>query len=218
MRAHFDEQLNQLNIMLTEMGALVETAISRSVYALEHSDRDLAQKTIMYDKHIDDKEQLIESLCLRLLLQQQPVAKDLRLISAALKMITDLERIGDQAADIAEITMHLQNPHEINKIEHVHGMATEAIRMVTDSIDAFVRKDLELAKAVVLRDDNVDNIFVEIRKKLVSLLKEDSDDVDAVLDYLMVAKYFERIGDHATNVAEWVIFSITGEHELVKSE
>ncbi len=214
MRAYFDEQLQRLNTMLTEMGALVETAISRSVYALEHGDQEFVKQAIVFDKQIDEKEQAIEALCLRLLLQQQPVASDLRLISAALKMITDMERIGDQAADIAEITSHLaQNGGtKVWNSAHIHKMAVETIGMVTDSIDAFVRKDLELANAVVKRDDIVDDLFLVVRADLISMINENPIDGEQALDFLMITKYFERIGDHATNIAEWVIFSITGEH------
>ncbi len=214
MRAYFDQQLERLNTMLTEMGALVETAISRAVYALEHGDREFARQAIQFDKQIDEKEQTIEALCLRLLLQQQPVAGDLRVISSALKMITDMERIGDQAADIAEITSHLAESGNVQvwNSAHIHRMAVETIGMVTESIDAFVRKDLELAKAVVKRDDIVDDLFVAVRADLISMINQSPADGEQALDYLMITKYFERIGDHATNIAEWVIFSITGEH------
>ncbi len=212
MRNKFDQQLLQLNNMLIEMGGLIETAINDAVEALKKQDIELARKAMYFDAEIDQKEKDIESLCLKLLLQQQPVAKDLRLISAALKMITDMERIGDQSADIAEITIQLCDTPYIKKLEHIPQMATASIKMVTDSIDAFVKKDLSLAKSVIDYDDVVDELFDTIKNDLIKLILADKNNGEQAIDLLMVAKYFERIGDHAVNIAEWVVFSITGKH------
>jgi len=213
MRSRFEEQLGQLNNMLIEMGALIETAIALATQALREQDVELAKKAIVYEQEIDRKEKDIEALCLKLLLQQQPIAKDLRLISSALKMITDMERIGDQAADIAEIAIILAKTPLIKKLEHIPQMAVAAVKMVSDSIDAFVKKDLELAKAVIKYDDLVDDLFDKVRFDLIELIRADSANGVQALDLMMIAKYFERIGDHATNIAEWVVFSITGRHE-----
>jgi len=210
MRNKFDEQLARLNDMLIEMGALIETAISMAVKALEDRDAKLAQKAIAFDDEVDQKEKDIEALCLKLLLQQQPVARDLRLISAALKMITDMERIGDQAADIAALAVKLADTPRGNA--HIPQMAAATAKMVTDSIDAFVKKDLELAKAVIRSDEAVNALFRAVQGDLILLLRENSGDSERAINLLMVAKYFERIGDHAKNIAEWVVFSITGEH------
>ena len=212
MRNRFASQLEQLNNELIKMGSLVEYAIDSAVKALIGQDREQAQKVIEFDMEIDHKEKDIESFCLKLLLQQQPVARDLRQISSALKMITDMERIGDQAADISELTILLADSIYIKKLEHIPQMAQETIKMVTDSIDAFVRKDLEKAQAVVEADDLVDELFNEVKRDLIKLIHSNVDNGDQAMDFLMIAKYFERIGDHATNIAEWVIFSITGTH------
>lgn len=211
MRKTFDQQLATLNNMLIEMGALIETAIANSVTALKNLDIELANKVISGDNDIDEMETNIEQLTIKLLLQQQPVASDLRLISAALKMITDMERIGDQAADIAEITTFLAKLPGI-KIDHITQMAEATSRMVTQSIDAFVKKDLALAQEVKEMDDIVDELFQMIRNDIITHLKSDHADSEQAMDLLMIAKYFERIGDHAENIAEWVEFSIMGKH------
>ena len=210
MRNKFDAQLSKLGDMLIEMGALIETAIAMAVKALQEQDVQLAQKAIAFDDEVDQKEKDIEALCLKLLLQQQPVARDLRLISAALKMITDMERIGDQAADIAAIVMKLDGTPRSN--EHIPKMAAATAKMVTDSIDAFVKKDLDLAQAVIKSDEAVNELYRAVRHDLIQHLRGDREDGEQALDLLMVAKYFERIGDHAKNIAEWVVFSITGVH------
>lgn len=215
MRNRFDKQLEQLNVMLIQMGSLIEIAINGAVNGLINQDKDQAKKAAMAEQEVDLKEREIEDLCLKLLLQQQPVARDLRLISAALKMITDMERIGDQAADISEITVYLSQDPYIKKLETIPKMAEMTIQMVTGSIDAFVKKDLELAHSVVEADDIVDDYFVVIKNDLIELIHENADNGSQAMDLLMVAKYFERIGDHAVNIAEWVIFSITGEHKDV---
>ena len=211
MRNRFDTQLLELNNELIAMGALCENAIASSVKALLSEDVKLAASAIRIDQEIDRKEREIESMCLKLLLQQQPVASDLRLISAVLKMITDIERIGDQASDIAEIVTYLPKISGHNK--HIEEMAQATIKMVTDSLDAFVRRDLSLAWSVIEYDDVVDNLFTECKKDLIAEIAQNPDDGERVLDILMIAKYLERIGDHATNIAEWVEFSITGTHK-----
>jgi len=213
MRSKFDEQLSQLNNMLIEMGTLIETAIALATQALREQDIRLAKKVVEYDQEIDQKEQDVEALCLKLLLRQQPVARDLRLVSSALKMITDMERIGDQAADIAEITIMLAGTPYVKKLEHIPQMAQATVKMVTDSIDAFVKKNLELARSVIEYDDVVDDLFVAVRSDLIELIRADIAYGEQAMDLLMIAKYFERIGDHAVNIAEWVVFSITGRHE-----
>jgi len=210
MRNKFDEQLIQLNDMLIEMGALIETAIGLAIQAMKEQNAVLAKKAIAFDHDVDQKEKDIEALCLKLLLQQQPVASDLRLISAALKMITDMERIGDQAADISEITLMLAGTPYIKKLEYIPQMASATVKMVTDSIDAFVKKDLSIAETVIKYDDVVDELFDEVKFDLIELIRADSENGSQAIDLLMIAKYLERIGDHAVNIAEWVVFSITG--------
>lgn len=213
MRNRFERELETLNNELIEMGGLIEESIQNAVGALTNQDKVKAKQAIAYDSEVDQKEKEIEQLCLKLLLQQQPVARDLRLISAALKMITDMERIGDQAADISEIVITLEETPLITKIDKITKMAKETTKMVTDSIDAFVRRDLELANKVIEQDDIVDTLFVETKQELIHQIHVNAGNSEAATDLLMVAKYFERIGDHATNIAEWVIFSITGTHE-----
>lgn len=212
MRNRFDRELNILNNELIEMGSMIERAIEDSYKALMNKDLDLAKSVIDSDDEIDSKEKSIESRCLRLLLQQHPVAKDLRLISSILKMITDLERIGDQAQDIAEITLNLIGKDYIKDLTHLPQMAQTTITMVRDSIDSFISKDTSLAKDVILYDDVVDSLFDTIKEELIYLIREDVKNGEQAIDFLMIAKYFERIGDHAENIAEWVLFSITGVH------
>lgn len=213
MRNRFDEQLEKLNYAMIEMGSLIENAIEMSITALEKQDTINAKKTITFDEEINQKEKEIENLCLKLLLQQQPVAKDLRVISSALKMITDMERIGDHAADISEITLLLADTPYIYKLSHLHDMAKETTQMVIKSLEAYVNKDLKLANEVIQRDDVVDGLFSKVKSELIQLINKEPKKGEQAADLLMVAKYFERIGDHATNIAEWVIFSITGIHE-----
>lgn len=211
MREKYMNQLKQLNRLLTQMGQMVEYAIELAIGALMGQDVEKAKKAIAFDEDIDEKEKEIEHLCLKLLLCQQPVAKDLRFISAALKMITDLERIGDQAADISEIAMFLADEPYIKNLEHIKKMASETTDMVIHSINAFVENDVEGARKVIKQDDVVDELFMIVKSELISLINENVENGEQATDLLMVAKYFERIGDHATNVAEWVIFSVTGE-------
>lgn len=215
MRNRFDEQLMQLNRELIEMGALCEEAISVASESLLNNDRQLAAKVGPLDSEIDRKERTIESLCLKLLLQQQPVAKDLRQISAALKMITDMERIGDQAEDIAEIICSI-DVYPANNSDLLQEMADATIKMVTESVDAFVKNDIIIAKKVIKDDDIVDSYFDQIKQKLIASIANDPTNGEYAIDILIIAKYFERIGDHAVNIAEWVIFSVTGEHKEVK--
>ena len=213
MRSRFDEQLALLNRELIEMGSLCEEVIALASRALTEGDRELAAKVAPLDEEIDQKERAIESLCLKLL-QQQPVARDLRQISAALKMITDMERIGDQADDISEIIIYLDG----RTAEHddlLRSMARATIKMVTESVDAYVKHDTILAEKVIADDDTVDDYFEQVKRALIGKIAANPDDGEYALDLLMIAKYFERIGDHAVNIAEWVIFSITGVHNAL---
>lgn len=212
MRNRFDRQLVQLNNELIEMGGMIEKTISDTVKALVNQDIELASNVIEYDEEIDHQEREIEQLCLKLLLQQQPVAKDLRLISAALKMITDMERIGDHATDISEITIELSKESYIKKLDHIQQMAKETMVMLVQSVEAFVNKDMDKARAVIAHDDVVDDLFNKVKAELIAMIHEDVNAGEQASDLLMAAKYFERIGDHATNISEWVIFSITGQH------
>lgn len=212
MRNRFDEQLYELNRELIEMGAMCEEAIATAAKALSSGDMVLAEKVRTNGSAIDQLEREIESHCMKLLLHQQPVARDLRQISAALKMITDMERIGDQAEDIAEIVSFL-NGHTTKGVERIEDMARETIRMVTESVDAFVKKDVALAELVIAHDDVVDGLFSEVKRDIIKLIAAEPGDGEFALDLLMISKYFERIGDHATNIAEWVIYSVTGVHK-----
>ena len=211
MRSRFDEQLALLNRELIEMGARCEEVIALAAKSMADGDVRLAKQVAPLDAEIDQKERDIESLCLKLLLQQQPVARDLRQISAALKMITDLERIGDQAEEIADIIGFIDG-HNPEDYVTLTEMAKTAIHMVTESIDAYVKHDTILAGKVVDEDDIVDEYFLQVKSKLIAKIAKDPDDGEYALDLLMIAKYFERIGDHAVNIAEWVIFSVTGVH------
>ena len=210
MRNKFEEQLERLHVELIQMGALCEDGISAAAEALLQNNPGLAQTAIDAEREIDQKEREVENLCIKLLLQQQPVAKDLREISAALKMISDLERIGDQASDIADLVpyVHLEEGTGL----HIGDMARAVIRMVTDSVDSFVKRDLDLARAVYTADDKVDALFDQVKQELIGMIAKDASRGEQCMDLLMVAKYLERIGDHATNVAEWVEYSITNVH------
>ncbi len=212
MRNRFDEQLVQLNRELIGMGALCEDVISMASKALLTGDTALARKVAPLDGEIDQRERTIETMCLKLLLQQQPVARDLRQISAALKMVTDMERIGDQAEDIAEIIGFL-NGRTGRDCAPIGDMAAATIQMVTQSVDAFVKRDLALATSVVAYDDVVDELFDKVKSSLITMIAKSPADGEYALDLLMIAKYFERIGDHAVNIAEWVVFSVTGKHK-----
>lgn len=213
MRNRFDRQLQELNNEMIEMGAMIEAAIEKAVSALVNQDVEKAKEAVKGDDIINHQEKIVENLCLKLLLQQQPVARDLRQISAALKMITDMERIGDHAADISEITILLAGQPYLKKLEHIQEMAKETMQMIVNAVDAFVEKDKEKAIAVMKRDDVVDDLFDKVKKELIRLIHENPDNGEQAADLLMIAKYFERIGDHATNISEWVVFSITGIHK-----
>ena len=211
MRNRFDEQLEQLNVGLIKMGALCEESIACAVKALfDEKTSEMITKVNDNEEETDHKEHDIEALCMKLLLHQQPVAKDLRCVSSALKMISDMERIGDQSQDIAEIAGFVHSTELAGKV-HISDMANEAISMVTMSVDSFVRKDVKLAKAAIEADDKVDARFLEVKRELIELVRSDSGDAEYFMDLLMAAKYLERIADHATNIAEWVVYSITGE-------
>ncbi len=212
MRSQFDKELELLNEQLIEMGNLIESSIKAAVSALKEQNVELAKRVLESDDQVDDMEKEIEERCLKLLLRHQPVAKDLRLISSALKMITDMERIGDQAADISEITIMMAGKPYIKDIVHIPQMADIAIKMVKYSIDSFVNKDIELIKKVVLMDDQVDDLFDIIKNELVDIVSGNIEHKEQAIDLLMIAKYFERIGDHAQNIAEWVYYAITGKH------
>ena len=216
MRNQFDRQLALLNEELIKMGALCEEAISLAARSLASENAALAYKVASVDREIDDMERSIEALCLKLLLQQQPVATDLRVISAALKMITDMERIGDQAEDIAEIVTYL-NGRTAEECVQIRQMADETRKMVSESVNAYVRQDISLAHAVLAHDDIVDNYFDTVKNNLIDMIASNPADGEYALDLLMIAKYFERIGDHATNIAEWVVFSVTGIHKENKT-
>ena len=216
MRNQFDRQLNNLNGELIQMGHMIEQAIEHAIEAMVHRDVEKARKNMEFDAEIDQQEKDIEGLCMKLLMKQQPVARDLRLISAALKMITDMERIGDQAADISELSICLSDVESLPKMDIIQKMAQESMLMVVKSLEAFVSKDLETAEKVIKRDDVIDDLFVEAKAELIRLIQEKSACAEVAADLLMVAKYFERIGDHATNIAEWVIYSINGKHALVQ--
>lgn len=209
MRSRFDEQLDLLNKEMITMGALCENAIAMSAKAVAEGDLALIESIPALAEQIGQKEREIESLCLKLLLQQQPVAKDLRIISSALKMVTDMERIGHQSADIAEI-VRMANLKVGGDTEEVRNMALAVIKMVSESIDAFVKKDDAMAQAVIAYDDVVDNCFDRVKNLLIGRFSQPEADGEQTIDLLMVAKYFERIGDHAVNIAKWVVFSITG--------
>lgn len=212
MRNKFDEQLDTLNSEMIKMGKLCEQAIGAAIkLTMENNLEELKQEVLEVDSEIDQKEREIEGLCMKLLLRQQPVARDLRVISSALKMISDMERIGDQASDIAELAEYIKESNVKYKI-HLNDMANEVIKMVTKSVDSFVNKDLDMAKNVIEYDDIVDNYFDEIKKDLITIIAENQNNGEEFLDILMIAKYLERIGDHATNIAEWVEYSVLGTH------
>lgn len=212
MRNKFQEQLEKLNQEMIRMGKLCEEAIAAAIkLTMEYTNEELKQEVLDTDAEIDRKEREIEGICMKLLLRQQPVAKDLRTISSALKMISDMERIGDQASDIVELAKYIRSSDAKYKI-HLNDMANEVIKMVTESIDSFVAKDLDMAKSVIVYDDVVDNYFNEIKEELITMITNDNDNGEEYLDILMIAKYLERIGDHATNIAGWVEYSILGTH------
>ena len=211
MRNVFHEQLDQLNVELIKMGAMCEEAISAATKAYLDGDKELGQRAVQLEQDIDHKERDIESQCMNLLLRQQPVASDLRVVSAAMRMISDMERIGDQASDIAEIARDMNRSAVVREVP-MEEMAAAAVKMVTDSVDSFVRGDLDLAHSVIVQDDGVDQMFLDVRSKLIVLIAQGKDG-ELCLDLMMIAKYFERIGDHACNIAQWVEYALTGAYE-----
>ena len=212
MRNHFNNQLEQLNRELIQMGGLCEEIIETVARALTGWEENLIKRVATLGAEIDESERTIETLCMKLLLQQQPVARDLRQISAAMKMITDMERIGDQAEDIAEIITHLNCRVERESVQ-IREMAEATMQMVREAVESYVRQDLDLAHKVMGHDDIVDDYFIKVRTSLIDIIAANPADGGYALDLLMIAKYCERIGDHCTNIAEWVEFSVTGIHK-----
>ena len=212
MRNRFDRQLKELNNEMIEMGAMIEAAIEKAVSALVNQDVEKAKEAVKGDDVINHQEKNIENLCLKLLLQQQPVARDLRQISAALKMVTDMERIGDHAADISEMTVWIHGENYVTHLNLLEEMAKEVTVMLVGSIDAFVCKNLKQAEEVIAKDGIVDDLFLKVKEEVIQMLRESDGSGEEAADLLLIAKYFERIGDHATNISEWVIYSITGKH------
>ncbi len=211
-QSRFEKQLAALNEQMVQMGSMVEQSIEMAASALVKQDTEKAGQVIEYATDVSNQERQIESACMKLLLCQQPVAKDLRTVSSALKMITDMERIAVQSAEISELTIRMADTPYIKKLEHIQDMAKETILMVVKSIEAFVNRDLEQAQEVISMDDRVDDLFIAIKNELIQLINEDTSNGEQATDLLMIGKYFERIGDHAVNIAQWVTFSITGTH------
>lgn len=212
MRSRYDEELKNLHGALIDMGAMIESAISGAITALENRDIQKAKDIIAYDEEIDAQERLIEEMCMKLLLRQQPVARDLRKISTALKLITDMERIGDHAADISELAIMLHDLPQMNSVS-LREMAVQTSAMLMSSVEAYVEQDERKARAVIRQDDVVDDLFVTVKSEMIEAIRQNSDFSEAAADLLMAAKYFERIGDHATNIAEWAVYAFTGRHE-----
>lgn len=208
MRSKFDEQLHLLNQEMMQMGSMIEDSIQKAINALIDQNVELAKKIMDNDTQIDHEQKKIENLCFNLLMQQQPVAKDLRVISAAMKMVTDMERIGDHAADISEMTILMSKTKYLPNLEHINRMASETVQMLIRSIEAYVEKDMNKAVDVIASDDVVDDLFDKNKAELIEQIQREPQSAESAADMLMVAKYFERIGDHATNIAEWVIFAL----------
>ena len=219
MSKYFERQLEELHVQLITLGSYCEKAISFSAKAIQKvQNEEIARQVFETDRDIDAKEREIENLCLSLLLHQHPVARDLREISAALKMVSDMERIGDQAADISELSLSLVNEKNLPMMDRMKQMSQECMLMVMKGLEAFVAKDIEMAKKVIARDDVIDAMFDDTKKEVIKLIQNNGAGAEVATDLLMVAKYFERIGDHATNIAEWVIFSINGTHPTINPE
>lgn len=210
MREYFDLELKALNDKLIEMGALVEGAIKNTITIITNGEYDKLETSRIIEEKINKMEREIQNYCLNLLLLQSPVAGDLRMVSAALKMITDLERIGDQAIDIAEMSTYLKDCENIYSMTHLSEMAERSSNMVTTAIDAFVKKDLKLAKTVATMDDAIDDLFNKVKQEVIDIINANKELDQQAIDVLLIAKYFEKIGDHAENIGEWVVFSITG--------
>ena len=212
MRSRYDEELKNLHGALIDMGTMIESAISGAITALENRDIQKAKDIIAYDEEIDAQERLIEEMCMKLLLRQQPVARDLRMISTALKLITDMESIGDHAADISELASMLRDLPQMNS-NSLREMAVQTSTMLISSVEAYVEQDEEKARAVIRQDEVVDDLFVTVKREMIEAIQKNSDCSETAADLLMAAKYFERIGDHATNIAEWTLYALTGRHE-----
>lgn len=208
MRSKFDEQLQELNNEMIEMGRMIVQSIAMAIEALTNKDEKLAKQIMEGDTDIDRAQKRIESICFQLLIRQQPVARDLRVVTAAMKMVTDMERIGDHAADISEMTILMGRGSRIGDFSHISRMSSETMRMLNHSIEAYVEKDRDKAREVILQDDIVDELFDQVKRDIIGLIRRNPGDGEEATDLLMVAKYFERIGDHATNIAEWVIYSL----------
>lgn len=213
MREYFDLELKALNDKLIEMGALVEGAIKNTITIITNSEYDKLETARVIEEKINKMEREIQSFCLNLLLLQSPVAGDLRTVSAALKMITDLERIGDQAIDIAEMSIYLKDCESLYSMTHISEMAERSSNMVTTAIDAFVKKDLKLARTVATMDDAIDDLFNKVKEEVIDIINTNKELDHQAIDIMLIAKYFEKIGDHAENIGEWVVFSITGSKE-----
>lgn len=214
MREYFDLELANLNNQLVGMGTLVEGAIKNAVEIIANNSKELLDKAREQEELINTSERKIQNHCIRLLLHQTPVAHDLREVSSALKIITDLERIGDQAIDIAEVSQYIKSRNNVVNVTHIDEMASEASKMVTLAVDAFVKKDFDLAKTVSKRDDVIDELFNKVKEETVDIIRRDKALGAEAIDLMLIAKYLERIGDHAVNIAEWIAFSITGSREL----
>ena len=214
MRSKFDEQLAELNKEMVRMGNMIEQSIAKAVNAFYKQDVEQAKKIMEADYEVDQAQKRIENICFNLLIQQQPVARDLRTITAAMKMVTDIERIGDHAADIAEMTILMSGGPAVQNLDHINKMASEAVLMLNWSIEAYVEKDVKKAREVIERDNVVDNLFDQNKKDIIQMILNNPQAGEQVIDLLMVAKYFERIGDHATNIAEWVIYALEPKVEM----
>lgn len=208
MRLKFDEQLRQLNSEMILMGNMIQNAIQDTIDAFFNQNVDKAMRIMAEDELVDQEQKKIENICFQLLIQQQPVARDLRTITAAMKMVTDMERIGDQAADIAELTIMMSDSPYLLNVDHIKKMSAETVMMLQQAVDAYVERDMKKAHAVIEHDDIVDDLFVQVKKDLIEVMQTNADYAEHAADLLMVNKYLERIGDHATNIAEWVIFAI----------
>lgn len=213
MREYFDLELKTLNDKLIEMGALVEGAIKNTITIITNGEYNKLETARIIEEKINKMEREIQSFCLNLLLLQSPVAGDLRTVSAALKMITDLERIGDQAIDIAEMSIYLKDCESLYSMTHISEMAERSSNMVTTAIDAFVKKDLKLARTVATMDDAIDDLFNKVKEEVIDIINTNKELDHQAIDIMLIAKYFEKIGDHAENIGEWVVFSITGSKE-----
>ena len=217
MRNKFEEQLKQLNKEMTSMGSMIEDAIQKSILALFAQDVETAKTIVEVQDEIVEQQKKIENICFQLLIQQQPVASDLRTVTAAMKMVTDMSRIGDNAGDIAELTIVMAEKPYVMKVEKIRKMAAETILMLIHALEAYVEKDIDKAKEVIDHDDIVDNLFNEVKAELVETMKTNPDHEEQAADLLMVNKYLERIGDHAVNIAEWVIFAINGDPRITQA-